>query len=108
LDSRTTPATKSYYANLKYNIPLLSRNIFLDNRLSHSYMWRQLKKAVKLARERGIAILICHPYRATFRFLKGVERWLPTQVKVVYITSPAVTSLASRWRENTPHLALSR
>jgi|GEM_PF-2250882 len=100
LDSGTTPFTKSYDANLIYQIPLLSRDIFLDNRLNQRAMAQQLLKAVKLSQKRGIAILICHPYRTTFKFLKRAEKWIDQQVEVVYITDRAVTQLANQWKTN--------
>ncbi len=84
VDSKTTPLSKSQKANQIYNIPLYSRNIFLDNIEDINYIQNQLKKAVKIAKKRGYAIAIGHPHKITFEALKKSKNILKN-VEVVYI-----------------------
>jgi len=73
VDSRTTPNSKAYAVNRHYNIPLFSRNIFLDNNENISYIHNQLRKAVNIAKKRGYAIAIGHPHKVTFQALRSAR-----------------------------------
>jgi len=84
VDSKTTPYSKAVAVDKIYNIPLLSRNIFLDNELNKKYIRNQLKKAVKLAKKRGFAIAIGHPHKITLITIKNSADILKN-VEVVYI-----------------------
>ena len=84
VDSKTTPYSKSKEAKKIYNIPLFSRNIFLDNKADPKYIQNQLKKAIKIAKKRGYAIAIGHPHPATLITLKNSKELLK-DVEVVYI-----------------------
>lgn len=70
LDSRTTSKTVAKEYALKYKVPFLSRNIFLDNKQEFSYVQNQLKKAIQIAKRDGFAIAIGHPHKITFKVLK--------------------------------------
>jgi len=84
VDSKTTPYSKSALAEKNYHIPLFSRDIFLDNKESSSYIRNQLKKAVKIAKKRGYAIAIGHPHKITLITLKNSTDILK-DVDVIYI-----------------------
>jgi len=84
VDSKTTANSKARLAKSIYNIPLFSRNIFLDNEENPSYIRSQLKKAVKLAKKHGYAIAIGHPHTVTLVTLKNSGDILKN-VNVVYI-----------------------
>ena len=84
IDSKTTPYSKSKEAKKIYNIPLFSRNIFLDNEINPKYIQNQLKKAIKIAKKRGYAIAIGHPYSQTLMTLKNSKKLLK-DIEVVYI-----------------------
>ncbi|QCI27950.1 divergent polysaccharide deacetylase family protein [Caminibacter pacificus] len=71
VDSKTTPHSKAALADKYYDIPLYSRNIFLDNKEDITYIHNQLKKAVNIAKRRGYAIAIGHPHKITFQALKS-------------------------------------
>ncbi len=84
VDSRTTAKTVAPEVARSFREKLLSRNVFLDNKANIFYIKEQLKKAVKLAKENGYAIAICHPHKETFEALidsKGILK----SVKLVYI-----------------------
>ena len=69
LDSRTTPNTQAKRVAQIFHKNLLSRDVFLDNKADCSYIKRQLKKAVRLAKKNGYAIAIGHPRSFTFKTL---------------------------------------
>ncbi len=84
LDSRTTPHSKAYIAATKYHMPILSRDVFLDNSMEPKYIKNQLKQAIKIAKKRGKAIAIGHPYKSTLRVLKNSKPMLKG-LELVYI-----------------------
>lgn len=70
VDSKTSPGRIAKNSAKKYNVPFHSRNIFLDNERKVSKISRQLYKAVRIAKKRGTAIAIGHPYQSTYKALK--------------------------------------
>lgn len=50
-------------------VPAARRDVFLDNVAEHDAIDTQFKRLIRLARERGSAIGIGHPYPATMQFL---------------------------------------
>jgi len=75
LDSLTTPNSLLAKMATGKNIPNMTRNIFLDNKQNVTYILNQLAKLEHMARRRGHAIAIGHPYGETVRAL---SLWLPT------------------------------
>ncbi len=90
LDSRTTPHSKGTAAAARFGVPLLKRDIFIDNVATEAAVRTQLDKAVELARKRGVAIVIGHPHKATVAALKA---WIPTLQDVTLVP---VTALLNR------------
>ena len=84
VDSKTTPFSKAKAAQKIYQIPVYSRNIFLDNKAEANYIRKQLKKAVKIAKRRGYAIAIGHPHKITLETLKNSSDILKN-TDVIYI-----------------------
>lgn len=74
VDSRTTVATVARQVAFERGIPSTERNVFLDNSLEPEDMAVQFRRLLRLARERGSALAIGHPYPQTLAFL---ERELP-------------------------------
>lgn len=84
LDSKTTPKTVAYkYAKI-HNVPFLSRDVFLDNVQEFAYIQKQLRQAINIAKQRGYAVAIGHPYSSTIDVLKSSVELL-REVDVVYI-----------------------
>lgn len=75
LDSRTAAKSAGLRAAQKSGVPVLGRDIFLDDDMSAEAVVRQLQETEHVARRRGVAIAIGHPHPAT---LAALERWLPT------------------------------
>jgi len=70
VDSRTIGKSMGKKMAKKYNMPYISRNVFLDNEQNFEYIQSQLKKAISIAKKNGFAIAICHPHQATIDTLK--------------------------------------
>lgn len=76
MDSRTTAKSVAKKMAKKYNMPYIVRNTFIDNKKDYSYIQNQLKKAIKIAKKRGYAIAIGHPYPITIKVLKESKHLL--------------------------------
>ncbi|MFZ2586815.1 MAG: divergent polysaccharide deacetylase family protein [Alphaproteobacteria bacterium] len=75
LDSYTTARTATRAAGAGMNIPLLQRNVFLDDNISPAAIEAEFNHAIAYARKHGHAIAIGHPHPATLAVL---ARRLPT------------------------------
>ncbi|MBT6499018.1 MAG: divergent polysaccharide deacetylase family protein [Deltaproteobacteria bacterium] len=83
LDSKTAPGDTAKRAAKKHSVTYLSRDIFLDNDKEEALIQKQLFKAVRLARKRGWAIAIGHPYPTTYAVLAKYLPELEAQSVVV-------------------------
>lgn len=70
LDSRTTSDTMAWKAAYSQGIPWLIRDVFLDHEQTAAFIDKQFRHGLKLAQEQGFAVLICHPYPETIRYLQ--------------------------------------
>jgi len=92
LDSRTTPHTRGPAAAASFGVPLLKRDIFIDNVATEAAVRAQLDKAAELARKRGVGIVIGHPHKAT---VAALQAWIPTLQDVTLVP---ITTLLNRPR----------
>lgn len=74
LDSLTSSQTAGPRAAKASSVPYLKRDVFLDNVREREAITRQLIKTIALAKRRGSAIAIGHPYDQTIDVL---NEWLP-------------------------------
>jgi len=74
LDSRTSPRSMAGKIARKMSMPVLERNVFLDNDNEIDKVLKQLNEVERLARNHGVAIAIGHPREATIQVLKT---WIP-------------------------------
>jgi len=84
VDSLTTASSKVAKAAHSFGDAYVSRDIFIDNKQTIRYIHRQLRRAVKIAKKNGYAIVIGHPYSITMKALKNVKD-IFKDVEVVYI-----------------------
>jgi polysaccharide deacetylase 2 family uncharacterized protein YibQ len=70
LDSLTTPRSQGQRLATEAGIPVLARDVFLDNDRSEAAIERQFTELLDIALKRGHAIAIAHPYPETLEFLK--------------------------------------
>jgi len=75
LDSKTSPHSKAELAANDYNVPVQSRQIFLDNELTDEYISQQFKQLVNFAKKHKTAIAIAHPHPETVSIL---NKLIPT------------------------------
>lgn len=69
VDSLTSPKSVALQQARAAGIPALERDVFLDNDTRPEALERQFRQAVQLAKRRGYAVLIGHPYPETLDFL---------------------------------------
>lgn len=70
LDSRTTSESQGYHIAQELGLRTDTRDLFLDNESDVGCTKMQLEQLIRIARENGAAIGICHPYPSTITALK--------------------------------------
>ncbi|MBF0283913.1 MAG: divergent polysaccharide deacetylase family protein [Magnetococcales bacterium] len=74
VDSRTAAHSAAFAAAANKGVPRAQRDIFLDNVHDVNAILNQLRLLERVARDRGSAVGIGHPYPET---LAALDRWLP-------------------------------
>lgn len=74
VDSRTIASSVAGDVAEAYQIPTLTRDVFLDHEQTEEFVDRQFKLLIRRAREKGSAIGIGHPHKVTVDYL---EKHLP-------------------------------
>lgn len=72
IDSRTTPESVALDMAQQHGLRTAGRDVFLDNERDLLSMNRQFNQALRIARQKGSAILIGHPYPETITYLENV------------------------------------
>jgi hypothetical protein len=80
MDSLTTSHSQVKTLASEISIPILSRDVFIDNKQDVQAIIKQLQKAEALAVQLGQAIAVGHPYPQT---LKALEKWADDRQKQV-------------------------
>ncbi len=76
VDSLTTPKSVGQRAAKAIDVPFLARDVFLDNERDATYISRQLETTERIAKLRGYAVAIGHPYPETLAALKKWQKTL--------------------------------
>jgi hypothetical protein len=92
IDSRTTPESVAEDTARRHGLRSAGRDIFLDNERSLLSINEQFNKLIRLAKKRGHAIAIGHPYPETIQYLENV---LPLLEQAGVKLVPASALLAS-------------
>jgi polysaccharide deacetylase 2 family uncharacterized protein YibQ len=103
LDSLTTARSTGYRLARKFGIPVVVRDIFLDNDRDPEQIRRQLALTAARARAFGQAVAIGHPYPET---LDALESWLPGLADQGLVLVPISTLVTLR--DGAPALETSR
>jgi len=74
VDSRTIASSIAGDVAAAYQIPTLTRDVFLDHEQTEEFVDRQFKELIRQAKENGSAIGIGHPHTVTVDYL---EKHLP-------------------------------
>ncbi|MET0090122.1 MAG: divergent polysaccharide deacetylase family protein [Candidatus Thiodiazotropha sp.] len=101
VDSRTTDMTVAERVADIQQIPNSRRDIFLDNTPDEDAIRRQLEKLVALARNKGSAIGIGHPYPATIKVLREALPVLARQGIELVPVSEIVFSGRTTWHASS-------
>lgn len=72
LDSRTSPDSVAGTLAKEMGVMGVARNVFLDNIRDDQYIKDRLNELVRIARKRGTAVAIGHPYPETIAALKSM------------------------------------
>ncbi len=87
VDSKTTAQTVASRIAREHFIPNITRDVFLDNSREEQEINRQFKRLKSVAKRKGYAVAIGHPYPATIKLL---NYYLPTlleyNIEVVPVT----------------------
>lgn len=75
IDSRTSPLTVAERAANDEHVPVLRRDVFLDNELEPEKIAAQVERWIQLSHSQGTAVAIAHPHPQTLAVLEQV---LPT------------------------------
>lgn len=83
IDSRTTEDSLAMDVARELGVPAFARSVFLDNDRDAAKIAEQLKIAVDLARRKGRALAIGHPFPETLRVLDELLPQLPIALTIV-------------------------
>ncbi len=78
LDSKTTQYSKASSIAKLIGVPVQERHVFLDNKLTDSYITKQFNYLIRYAKSKRTAIAIAHPHPETIKML---TRLIPTLAK---------------------------
>jgi polysaccharide deacetylase 2 family uncharacterized protein YibQ len=93
LDSRTVADSIGATVASELGVPNLVRDVFLDNDPAPAAIEAQFRELERIARERGYAIAIGHPYPST---LAALNAWLPTLKARGIVAVPVSTILRQK------------
>lgn len=103
IDSRTSPLTVAEQTAVSRHVPVMRRDIFLDNDLDPQKITQQFERWIQLTKKRGIAVAIAHPHPQTMSVL---ERLLPglkqRGVHLVFASQALQQRFASNTRPYSP------
>ena len=84
VDSYTTASSVVDKISKKYHDRYVKRDVFIDNVSDISYIKKQIKRGVDIAKKNGYAILIGHPHHTTIDAIKD-SKGILKDVKIIYI-----------------------
>lgn len=112
LDSRTTADTVAYHVAREADVPALQRDVFLDHVPHPAAIDAAFRQAVDIARLRGRAIVIAHPYAVTLDYLEAALADLPADVRLTTLQNLAAPSrpatLARHENPEYPRISLGQ
>lgn len=88
VDSRTSADSLAFDIAQDYSLPSLKRDVFLDNQRDNAFIESQFEQLLRIAKKRGWAVGIGHPYPETLAVLEEHLPQLKQQgVEVVTISA---------------------
>ncbi len=95
LDSRTTAATVTDKVADELGVTILRRDVFLDHDRSAVAIANAFQQAIRVARRKGSAVLVGHPYPVTLDFLESALLETPADINLVGIATLAAKRRAA-------------
>ncbi len=83
LDSRTTAQTVALKVARNLGVRAVRRDVFLDHTPTAEAIHASFTKAIRVARRKGHAVLVGHPYPVTLKYLEYALASLPEDVQLV-------------------------
>ncbi len=83
VDSRSTPRTRGRSSARLLQVPFAERDVFIDHVQDRAFIRSQFRKLIRIARKKGVAVGIAHPYKITYRVLLEMLPELQKEVRVV-------------------------
>ncbi len=103
VDSLTSSQSVANKVALEHSVPALKRDIFLDHVADEEHINRQFDKLIAIAKKRGQAIAIGHPYKAT---LDVLEKRLPElealEVNLIPVSEMIKQQRPTQWQASLP------
>jgi len=86
LDSRTTPHTVAESTAREWLVPTIRRDVFLDHVRSEEFLEAAFRRSLEIARHKGHAVVIAHPYPITLAFLEQRLTELPEDITLTTLS----------------------
>lgn len=103
VDSMTTRYSKAADTANMLGIPLLKRQLFLDNDVTEAALEKQFQQLIQLANAQGSVVAIAHPYPETIRFLnENLPRLAEKGITLVRTSSLLPYRVAQQEPKNSP------
>jgi len=88
VDSRTTYETVAYDVAKELKIKTTYRDVFLDDIQTYSHSKDQIQKLIEIAKSKGKAIAIGHPFETTFKAIRdSINDIYSNGIKIVFVSS---------------------
>lgn len=88
VDSRTTYETVAYDVAKELKIKTTYRDVFLDDIQTYSHSMDQIQKLIEIAKNKGKAIAIGHPFKTTFNAIRdSIDDIYSNGIKIVFVSS---------------------
>ena len=96
VDSLTSAKSVAWKQAQAKQLPFLKRHIFLDHEITTEFIDQQFTKGLTIAKSRGYAVLIGHPYPETLAYLSEALPKLIAEQSVELLPASALSDLAER------------
>lgn len=103
LDSRTSAETVALQVAREQGVPAIRRDVFLDHIRTPAAIHQAFERSLRIARRKGHAVVIAHPYGMTLNYLERRLARLPPDVRLVN-----AADLAARQTGPTPATMLAQ
>ncbi|MGI9328036.1 MAG: divergent polysaccharide deacetylase family protein [Pseudomonadales bacterium] len=102
LDSRTTAATVAHDVAKHWGVPTLKRDVFLDHERTAQALDHEFKRALKIARKQGYAVLIAHPHEISLDYLSTALAQLPGDIETTTLSALIARQASATFQANEP------